>query len=195
MTNPQAGACAHFPYLPLLLIAPNGQNPAIWTPLNAEEGSVGVVRVAQSLHLDTCGRVPHLDGIVQPTASQQPAIRTPRYPIRHPTMAAQQPERGPAITLPDGHQCIGACAGKPGASGAPGHVVESDRVALDDTRTLSALHIPYPQGAIFTPTEQAAAIWHESKIMYNGCMPVECCAIAAPFDVPEPDHLVTAATG
>src|SRR3989440_6243441 len=162
MTNPAAGACAHFPHLHLLLIAPNGQKPAIWTPLNAEEGSVGVVRVVQGLHHEICGCVPHLDGIVHPTASQQPPIGTPRDPIRHPTMAAQQPGWGRAITFPDGHQCIGACAGKPGASGAPGHVVESDRVALDDTRTLPALHIPHPQGAIFTPTEQAAAIWHES---------------------------------
>src|SRR5437016_12597902 len=31
--------------------------------------------------------------------------------------------------------------------------------------------------------------------MHNGCMPVERRAIAAPFDIPEPDHLVTAATG
>src|SRR2546423_4063150 len=157
MTNPQAGACAHFPYLHLLLIAPNGQKPAIWTPLNAEEGSVGVVRVAQGLHLDICGRVPHLDGIIQPTASQQPPIGTPRYPISYPTMAAQQPGRGPAITLPDGHQCIGACTGKPGASGVPGHVVESDRVALDHTRTLAALHIPHPRSEEHTSELQSLA--------------------------------------
>src|SRR2546421_10524701 len=31
--------------------------------------------------------------------------------------------------------------------------------------------------------------------MHNGGMPVERLAIAAPFDIPEPDHLVTAATG
>src|SRR5713101_2199866 len=150
MTNPLVGACAHFPHLHLLLIAPTGQKPAIWTPLYAEEGSVGAVGVAQGLHTGFCGRVPHLDGIVQPTTGQQPPIRTPRYPIRHPTMAAQQPGRGPAVALPNGHQCIRACTGEPRASGAPGHVVEGDRVALYHTRTLPALHVPHPQGAIFT---------------------------------------------
>src|SRR6266849_2978018 len=193
--NPPAGACAHFPHLHLLLIAPTGQKPAIWTPRYAEEGGVDVVGVTQGLHTSFCGRVPHLDGIVQPTAGQQPPIRTPRYPIRHPTMAAQQPGRGPAVALPDGHQCIGACTGKPGASGAPVHVVEGDRVALYHSHTLPALHVPHPQGAIFTPTEQAAAIWREGKSMHNGSMPVERCAIAAPFDVPEPNRMVSAATG
>src|SRR5215470_15351833 len=31
--------------------------------------------------------------------------------------------------------------------------------------------------------------------MHYGCMPMECCAIDAPLDIPEPDRLVTAATG
>ena len=103
-----------------------------------------MVGVAQGLLTGFCGRVPHLEGIVQSTAGQQPSIRTPRDSIRHPTMAAQQPGWGPAITLPDGHQRIGACTGEPGAIRVPGHVVESDRVALDHTRTLPALHIPHP---------------------------------------------------
>src|SRR5216684_1913496 len=86
--HPPVGAGAHFPHLHLLLIAPTGQKPAIWTPRYAEEGGVEVVGVAQGLHTSFCGRVPHLDGIVQPAACQQPPIRTPCYPIRHPTMAA-----------------------------------------------------------------------------------------------------------
>src|SRR6266568_4763809 len=102
-------------------------------------------------------------------------------------MAAQQPGRSLAITLPNGHECIRACTGEPGASGAPGHVVEGDRVALYHAHTLSALHIPHPQGAIFTPTEQAAAIGREGKSMHNGSMPMERHTIAAPFDIPEPD--------
>src|SRR6266849_660441 len=142
--NPPAGACAHFPHLHLLLIAPTGQKPAIRTPLYAEEGGIEVVGVAQGLHAGFCGRIPHLDGIVQPAAGQPPPIRTPRYSICYPIMAVQQPGRDPAVALPDGHQRIGACTGEPGAIRAPGHVVEGDRVALDNTRTLPALHIPHP---------------------------------------------------
>src|SRR5712692_1726829 len=194
MTNPLVDACAHFPHLHLLLIAPTGQKLSIWTPRYAEEGGIDVVGAAQGLHTSFCGRVPHLDGIVQPTACQPPPIRTPRDSIRHPTVAAQQPGRGPAITLPNGHQCIGACTGKPGAIRVPGHVVERDRVALDNSRTLAALHVPYPQGAIFTATEQAVAIGREGESLHNGSMPVERCAIAAPFDIPEPNRMVTAAT-
>jgi hypothetical protein len=33
--------------------------------------------------------------------------------------------------------------GLPGIIGAPGHIVKRECVALDDTRTLSALHIPH----------------------------------------------------
>src|SRR5205085_9627920 len=106
ITNPPANARGHFPHLHLLLIASTGQKPAIWTPLYAEEGSVGVVGVAQGLHTGFCGHIPHLDGIVQPATGQQLPIRTPCDPICYPTMAAQQPGRSPAITLPDGHQCI-----------------------------------------------------------------------------------------
>ena len=47
-----------------------------------------MVGIAQGLHIDFCGRVPQLDGIVQPTTGQQPPIRTPRDSIRYPTMAA-----------------------------------------------------------------------------------------------------------
>src|SRR5207245_9886057 len=64
--HPPVGACAHLPHLHLLLIAPTGQKPAIWTPLHAEEGGVDVVGVAQGLHTGFCGRVPQLDGIAQP---------------------------------------------------------------------------------------------------------------------------------
>src|SRR5579864_4482859 len=143
MAHPQAGARAHVPHLYLLLIAASSQQLSIWTPFDAEEGGVEVVRVAQGLHQSTCGRVPHLDGIVQPAAGQQP-IRTPCDSIGYPTMATQQPGRSPAITRPNGHEGIGACTGKPGTIGAPGHIVERECVALDDTRTLSALHIPHP---------------------------------------------------
>src|SRR3989454_12136 len=111
MAHPQAGARAHVPHLHLLLIAASSQQLSIGTPLDAEEGGVEVVRVAQGLHQSTCDRVPHLEA------------------------------------------------------------------------------------AIFTPTEQAATVGQESEIMHHGSMPVERCAITSPFDVPEPDRLVTAATG
>src|SRR5713226_5439095 len=62
--HPPANACVHFPHLHLLLIAPTGQKPAIWTPLYAEEGGVEVVGAAQGLHNGFCGRVPHLNSIV-----------------------------------------------------------------------------------------------------------------------------------
>src|SRR5690348_13872465 len=111
MAHPQAGACAHVPHLHLPLIAPTSEKPTIWTPFDAEEGGVEVVRVAQGPHQSTCGRVPHLDGIVQPAAGQQP-IWTPRDSIGYPTMATQQPGRSPAITRPNGHEGIGARAGE-----------------------------------------------------------------------------------
>src|SRR5215831_14759119 len=142
----------------------------------------------------TRGRVPHLDGIVQ-SAAGKPPIRTPRNSIGYPTMATQQPGRSPAITLPNGHEGIGARTGEPAPIRVPGYVIEGDRVALHYPCTLTALYIPHPQGAIFTPAEQAATTGHESKIMHNGGMPMECHTRAALFDVPEPDRLITAATG
>src|SRR5258707_736668 len=195
MTDPLTHSCGHFPHLYLSLIASTGQKPAIWTPRHAEEGGVEVIGIAQGLHSSMGRCFPHLYGIVQPAARQEMPIRTPRDSIRYPTMAAQEPGRRPAITLPNGHQGIGACAGKPGAISVPGHIVECHGVALDHTQTLPALHIPHAYGAIFTSTEQAPAIWQESKRMDHGRMPAERHAIAAPFGLPEPDCLVTAPTG
>ena len=88
MAHPQAGARAHVPHLHLLLIAASSQQLSIGTPLDAEEGGVEVVRVAQGLHQSTCGRVPHLDGIVQPAAGKPPPILTPCDSICYPTMAS-----------------------------------------------------------------------------------------------------------
>ena len=42
-----------------------------------------------------------------------------------------------------------------------GSVVERGRVALEDQNALPTLHIPQPQRAIVTPTEQAAAVGGE----------------------------------
>src|SRR6266545_1540242 len=53
MTNPPASACAHFPYLHLLLVTSGRQKRSIWTPLYAEEGCFRASGVHQSLHTVT----------------------------------------------------------------------------------------------------------------------------------------------
>src|SRR5712692_8867282 len=88
-------------------------------------------------------------------------------------MAAQQPGWGQALHLPDGHQRIRACTGELSTIRTPGDVVERDRVALHDVYTLPPLHLPHPQGTIFTATEQAAAVRCEGDIVYTGGMPVQ----------------------
>src|SRR5207244_6742680 len=88
MAHPQADARAHVPHVYLLLIAASSQQLSIGTPLDAEEGGVEVIRVMQGLYTSFCGRVPHLDGIVQPAAGKPPPIRTPGDSICYPTLAA-----------------------------------------------------------------------------------------------------------
>ena len=110
-------------------------------------------------------------------------------------MAAQYPERRPVGYCPDGHQQICPCTGELGAIGTPRHVVERSRVALHDAHALSALHIPYPHGAIITATQQAAVVRREGHTVHCGSMPKQRRSIAAPLDVPEPNCLVKATTG
>ena len=98
------------------MIARTGQKLPIWTPRHAIEEGVDVVRVSQNLPSFSRGRVPQPDGIVQPATGQKPAIRTPRHPKHEGAMASQQPGRGQAIQIPDGHQRIRACTGEPNAS-------------------------------------------------------------------------------
>src|SRR5258708_1982967 len=88
-------------------------------------------------------RVPPPDGNFPPPTGKEPPIRTPRYPLHQPTIAALPPWRRPALPLPDGHQGIRACTGEPAAIGTPGHIVERDRIALQDVDTLPIGHIPY----------------------------------------------------
>ncbi len=56
-------------------------------------------------------------------------------------MAEQQPGWHQALPIPDSHQRIRASTGEPGAIGTPGHVIERDRVALQDVGTLPTLYL------------------------------------------------------
>ena len=109
-------------------------------------------------------------------------------------MAAQHSGRRQALHIPAGHQRIRACTGELCAIGTPGHVVERDRVALHDTRTLPMLHVPHPQGVIITSAEQASAVRREDTIVHHVSMPVQHRPTACSLDVSEPNGVVTAAT-
>src|SRR5438270_2417235 len=77
----------------------------------------------------------------------------------------------------------------------PVDVVEGGRVALQDAYTLPTLHVPQPQRAIVTATEQAAAVGGESQTVHHGAMSLQRHPSAALFDIPEPDRAREVATG
>src|SRR6266852_32395 len=161
MTDPAAGSRRCIPYLHSTQIAPAGQQTAIWTPVHALEDGVGSVRIPKQLQTSTRGRIPQPDGIVPPTAGQQLPVRTPRDPMHGPTMSTQHFGRHPASSpdrVPHGHQRICSPTDQLRATRTPVDVIEGDRIALDDAHALSAFHVPHPYGAIFTATQQTAAI-------------------------------------
>ena len=67
------------------------------------------------------------------------------------------------LHLPDAHHGLRTSTGQPGAVGTPVHVEEGGDVALKDAQRLATLHVPQPQGAIVTATEQAAAVRREGQ--------------------------------
>ena len=77
----------------------------------------------------------------------------------------------------------------------PVEVEEGGRVALHDAHALPTRHIPQPQGAIFTATEQAATVGCEGQAGHGGGMSLQRRPNAALFDLSEQDRFVMAATG
>src|SRR5207253_261052 len=75
-----------------------------------------------------------------------------------------------------------------------GHIIQRDRIALDDMHAMPALDVPHSQSPIFTATEQVAAVGREGDAIHMAAMPKQCCAIATSLDIPEPDRIIQAST-
>src|SRR5258707_205303 len=192
MTDPAAGTRCRIPHLHSTQISPPGQQTSTWPPGPALEDGVGSVRIPKQLQTSTRGRIPEPDGIVPPTAGQQSPVRTPRDPMHDPTMSTQHFGRHPADCVPHGHQRMRSPTDQLSATRTPVDVIEGDRITPYDAHTLSTFHVPSPYGAIFTATQQTAAIGGEGDRVHVGGMPMQCRLIAFSFDVPEPDRLVKA---
>src|SRR5258708_13233276 len=108
-------------------------------------------------------------------------------------MAAQHAGRPRTGHLPDGHHAIRAATGQPGAVRTPGDVEEGGRVALQDPHALPTLHVPQPQRAIVTATEQAAAVRREGPTIHPTGMPVPPLPRPPPLPTPHPTHAPTLA--
>ena len=59
-------------------------------------------------------------------------------------MALKQSGWCQVLHVPDGHKAIRATTGELCPISVPGHVIERDRVALDDLLTLSTFRVPQP---------------------------------------------------
>ena len=94
----------------------------------------------------------------------------------------------------DGYQRVGATADQLAAIRAPVDIVERGGVALQHARTLAACAVPHPQHSIPAAAQQAAIIGREGEPFGPSGMPAQYRAIAATFNIPQPDRLVAAAT-
>jgi len=143
-TDPAAASGGHIPDLHPIPIAATGQQLPIWTPRHIHELRVRVVGILKDLRTGSRGRVPEPKSIVPPNASQQSPIWTPDDSMHDPAMSTQRPGQRLSGHIPERHQHIGSCTGQSLPIRTPRHVVERDRVALDDAHALPALHVPHP---------------------------------------------------
>src|SRR2546421_294306 len=110
-------------------------------------------------------------------------------------MSTTDPAAASGGHIPDLHSTLIAPTGQSLPIWTPRHIVESDRVALDDAHALSALDVPHSQGPIFTATEQAAAVGRESDAIHRSGMPLQPRSITALLRIPEPNRVVKATAG
>src|SRR2546421_693532 len=110
--------------------------------LQAREGGVGMVTVADDLETAPAGPVPQPDGIIPAGTGQQAAIGTPPHATHAPRMAAPElwrPSLCEAFPLPQADDAIEAGTRNCCAIGTPVQVVEGGCVALQHAQRLAPL--------------------------------------------------------
>src|SRR5579864_2783827 len=160
--NPAARAGWHLPHLRSPQIAPARQEAPIRTPGYAQEDGLDRVRITHHCETHTCGGLPHSDAVI-PSTGQEAPIRTPRHALHKLAMSTQRALGYPADGIPERHLSIFACTGQEPPIRAPIEVEDGGSVATHDTKTLSAVHIPYSEGATAVATEQGAAVGCEGN--------------------------------